>query len=59
MSAIESQYAARGERSHLSMGMGKCCSKSKGDKGGHCSLETLNEKQWWKKEQERKKEMGL
>lgn len=30
LSAIESQYAAMGERSHLSMGMGNCCSQSKG-----------------------------
>ncbi len=33
LSAIESQYAARGERLHLSVGMGNRCSQRKGDKG--------------------------
>lgn len=33
MSAIESQHAASGERSHLSMGMGNRYSQRKGDKG--------------------------
>lgn len=61
MSAIENQWAARGERSHLRMGMGNCYSQRKGDKGktnaGWLCIHWKNEMRSVVREREKKDEI--